>query len=201
MVRFVPLIVLLVWAAIEDVRVRRIRNWLSYTLILSGLAMALMPQASLSIGKSAGGLAIGFGLCLVLYGLSAVKAGDVKLLAGVGAWLGPTPILAVFAVAAIAGMVIALFMATRQGRLRGLLRDGLILGAGLAHGAPSSVPGFSDGGLARFDQSPAPGPGQTGDPSAEQAKRMRGLPFAVAILVGTVVVLMSKLILSALQGR
>ena len=49
-------------------------------------------------------------------------AGDVKLFAAVGALIGPVPIAAAFIYTAIAGGVIAGFIAIRR-RRRGLLED------------------------------------------------------------------------------
>ena len=57
----------------------------------------------------------------------------MKLMAGVGAWVGPGPVVAVFAITAIIGMVIVLTQATLQGRLRTLLNNTTLLTINLVH--------------------------------------------------------------------
>jgi hypothetical protein len=57
----------------------------------------------------------------------------VKLLAAVGAWLGPWRVLAVFMMAAIIGMAMVLTQATRQGRLRVLFRNSAAVAINLVH--------------------------------------------------------------------
>ncbi len=79
------------------------------------------------------GFLTGFGLTIVLFVLGAVGGGDVKLLAGIGAWIGPGPTLAVFAVEAVLGAAIVLFQAVWQGRLSTLLRNSTVLAINLAH--------------------------------------------------------------------
>ena len=50
------------------------------------------------------------GGCAVAYAIGGMGAGDVKLLAGVGAWVGVTQTLWAFIVSALVGAVIALGM-------------------------------------------------------------------------------------------
>jgi prepilin peptidase CpaA len=52
---------------------------------------------------------------LPLYSIGGMGAGDVKLLAGVGAWVGGTITLYAFCVSAIVGGVIALLMVLFRG--------------------------------------------------------------------------------------
>src|SRR5688500_10001584 len=131
----VPLFGLLAWAAVVDLRERRIPNWLTLGLLLSGLAQtwAPVPGPAGSFSQSLLGLLTGFGITFVLFGMGALGGGDVKLVAGVGAWLGPTPVLTVFAAAAVIGMVIVLTQAAMQGRTRRLLRNSAVVAISLAH--------------------------------------------------------------------
>jgi prepilin peptidase CpaA len=129
----VPLLALLVWAAIEDLRTRRIRNWLTFSLILTGILQTFIGRNELSPGSAALGALIGFALPLILFILGAIGGGDVKLLAGVGAWLGPVAIFEVFCCTAVIGMIIVLLQAITQGRLRVLSRNSAVLAINLAH--------------------------------------------------------------------
>ena len=125
----VPLFALLAWAAVEDARVRRIRNWLTLSMILTGFAHQGWDGAT----TSAAGLGAGFGLTVVLFVLGAVGGGDVKLMAGVGAWVGPGGAVAVFLAEAVIGMAIVLVQAAAAGRLRTLSRNSLVLAVNLVH--------------------------------------------------------------------
>jgi prepilin peptidase CpaA len=128
-----PLLGLLLWAAIEDLRIRKIRNWLTFSMILSGFLQTLVHGSQISPGQSALGFVVGFALPLVLFLMGAVGGGDVKLLAGVGAWVGAAAVLKVFCAEAVIGMVIVLVQAILQGRLRLLTRNSAMLVVNLVH--------------------------------------------------------------------
>jgi prepilin peptidase CpaA len=61
------------------------------------------------------GTAVGLGLLLPAYAIGGMGAGDVKLLAGVGAWLGMTDTLWAFVVSAIVGAGLAIGMVLYRG--------------------------------------------------------------------------------------
>ena len=128
-----PVIAILAVAAVIDWRERRMPNWLTFTLVLSGIAQSFMPQALCSPGSSMLGLAVGFALTFLLYVLGAVGGGDVKLLAGIGAWFGPQAAVAVFAVEAVTGMVMAIAQAARQGKAQLLFKNSALVAVNLAH--------------------------------------------------------------------
>lgn len=129
----IPLLLMLTWAAIQDLRTRRIRNWLTFSIILTGIAQSLIGHGIVSPAGSLLGLLVGFVLPLALFALGAVGGGDVKLLAGVGAWLGPWAAFEVFCAEAVIGMVIVLAQAVAQGRLRVLSRNSAVLALNLVH--------------------------------------------------------------------
>jgi prepilin peptidase CpaA len=90
--RYSILFVLLLIASISDCRSYKIPNWLTF----GGSTFALMYSAvvpfspQLGFGWALGGLALGLSLMLPLYMLRMMGAGDVKLMAMVGAFLGMT---------------------------------------------------------------------------------------------------------------
>jgi prepilin peptidase CpaA len=128
-----PLLALLVWAAIVDGRTRRIPNWLTFTMILSGFVVNILALGPTTPGQSMLGFVVGFGLPLILFILGAIGGGDVKLLAGIGAWMGPEVVLKVFAIAAIAGAVIVITQALMQRRGKVLMRNSALLAVNIAH--------------------------------------------------------------------
>jgi prepilin peptidase CpaA len=64
------------------------------------------------------GLAVAFGLYVVLYALHAMGAGDVKLMAAVGALVGWQRWFGIFFVTALIGGVLALILVVARGRLK-----------------------------------------------------------------------------------
>src|SRR5262249_47283506 len=89
-----PMLGLLVWAAIQDFRARRIPNWLTLNLAAGGLLASLLsPHALAAPASSILGLLAGLGIALVLFSLGALGGGDVKLLAAIGAWVGAWNVL------------------------------------------------------------------------------------------------------------
>jgi prepilin peptidase CpaA len=132
--QLLPLLLMLIWAAVEDLRSRRIRNWLTFSLLFTGITHSVIGDGgAISIGSSLAGAGVGFVLPLLLFAIGAMGGGDVKLLAGVGAWIGPMPVFQIFCTAAIVGMIIVLGQAAAQGRLRILSRNSAVLAINLVH--------------------------------------------------------------------
>src|SRR4051812_26472994 len=82
--------VILVFAAIGDVRTRRIPNRLVLALALLGFLYCAVTRGPMWGGlRALEGLFVGMGLWLPFYALGWLGAGDVKLVGAAGAWLGP----------------------------------------------------------------------------------------------------------------
>lgn len=115
----ITLLALVVAAAAVDLAQRRIPN----LLLLSGWALAvplhlcsLEPGAALLGGL--GGAACGLLVFLPLYLLRGMAAGDVKMMATVGLFLGPSDALEVAVLAWCVGGVMALAILVGKGRMR-----------------------------------------------------------------------------------
>ncbi|MEG0884092.1 MAG: prepilin peptidase, partial [Janthinobacterium sp.] len=90
------LCILLTGAVWHDMRSRRIPNGLVFGGALAALLLhaVLTPGAGgLGLPAALGGLALGLALLLPMYMLRALGAGDVKLMAMVGAFIGPQQVL------------------------------------------------------------------------------------------------------------
>ncbi len=79
---------MLLAAFVTDLRTMKIPNVITITGMCSGLSYHLLMEGWRGAWFAAGGAAAGFGLMFVLYLLRAVGGGDVKLFAGIGAWMG-----------------------------------------------------------------------------------------------------------------
>lgn len=108
----------LVEAAVIDGRQLRVPNWLTFHLAIGGLGYWAYAAGGAGLAAAAGGLAVGLALLLPLYAIGGMGAGDVKLLAGVGAWIGPWAVLGAFGASAIVGGVLAVGLILRAGAWR-----------------------------------------------------------------------------------
>jgi Flp pilus assembly protein protease CpaA len=63
--------------------------------------------------------------------MNALGGGDVKLLAGVGIWLGPVGVIKVILIESVVGMIIVLVQAAKQKRLSALARNTTVLAVNL----------------------------------------------------------------------
>ncbi|MFZ0933106.1 MAG: A24 family peptidase [Bryobacteraceae bacterium] len=114
----IMLLALLLVAAVYDVRFRRIPNWITVTGVAAGLALNTFLFGLPGVWLSLRGLGLGFGAYFVLYVIRAMGAGDVKLMAAVGAMVGWEDWFGIFVVTAILGGVMALILALSHGRIK-----------------------------------------------------------------------------------
>src|SRR5580692_5145975 len=110
--------ILVAIAAIFDIRSRRIPNWLVLAGIITGCAWNVYASSWSGLFRAAEGFGLGFILYFPLYLIRARGAGDVKLLAAVGAITGPGNCFWIFLSTAILGGIIALLLLTVRGRVQ-----------------------------------------------------------------------------------
>jgi prepilin peptidase CpaA len=102
--------VVLIVAAVIDGRQLKVPNWITFPMIVSGWAYSGLFYGWAGFGWSLAGTAVGLGLLLPAYAIGGMGAGDVKLLAGVGAWVWGLTTLYAFCVSAVFGGIIAVAM-------------------------------------------------------------------------------------------
>ena len=136
----VVLIVLVLAAAVYDVRYRRIPNWISVSGAAIGLALnAFLYRGVPGLLFSLKGLALGFGAYFLLYAIRAMGAGDVKLMGAVGSLVGWEDWFAIFLVTAVLGGVLALIVVVARGRVKKTFWNvGYIFGE-MRHGRPAYI--------------------------------------------------------------
>jgi prepilin peptidase CpaA len=122
---FVVAIVLV--ATITDIRRRRIPNALTFPAAIAALLFHAVTGGWQGAAWSLGGWCVGALLFFPIFALRGMGAGDVKLLAAVGAWLGPAQVLIVALLASVAGGVVAIGVATAHSYLRTALRNVWVL--------------------------------------------------------------------------
>jgi prepilin peptidase CpaA len=142
--------------AIADARTQRIPNYLTVPAAAAGLAYHAFFPSGWGALSALAGFSVGFLVLLLPWFLGGGGMGDVKLLAALGAWLGPQWILVAFAASA----VLAAFMAIGVLALVSL-RSGV-------HGARQRV-------------AEAQRPTSSNSPR----KRRQVLPFAIPVAAGT----------------
>jgi prepilin peptidase CpaA len=108
-------------ACVWDVRTSRIPNVLTFT------AIGLAPAFHLIVGGGASyatlGLLVGLAVLFPMFALGAMGAGDVKLMAALGAWIGWKAILFVALYGSLAGGALGIVVGMRRRYLRKALSN------------------------------------------------------------------------------
>ena len=150
---------LLAGAAVGDVRIRRIPNRLVAVIALLGICYSVVvaPWLPGSL-RSVEGLATGLACWLPLYLFGWLGAGDVKLVAAAGAWLGPARTLEGSLLAAGLGALLALIWMVRSSGFKHVAET-----LGIATTLPSALTS-----------------------AANPERPVRSLPYGVAIAAGAI---------------
>lgn len=157
-----PTVAVLAVATFTDLRSRRIPNWLVLPFMAAGVGVSVWTQGWQGLFQSFGGLGLGLLLFGVLAALGGMGMGDVKLVAAVGAWVGPSQLFLALVVTGLAGGVMALAWAAFAGFLPELLK-----------GSGDLLAGIKNRGLKPHPELVLANP------------RTRKMPYAPAIAVGT----------------
>jgi prepilin peptidase CpaA len=157
--------IVLVEAAVIDGWKLKVPNWLTLHFVAGGLGYAAYTAGFGGFLWALAGALVGLALLLPWYAIGGMGAGDVKLLAGVGAWIGMSLTLWAFLVSAILGAVMAVAMAARSGNL-------------LKHWVQ-----FHE---IRHEILTIRNPAKLAAIAAERKPRMMLLPYGIPIAIGTI---------------
>jgi prepilin peptidase CpaA len=110
------LIAVVLIAAIYDLRFRRIPNWLNLSGVILGLGVNTFLFARSGLLLAVLGIACSLAVYVPLYLIRGMGAGDVKLMAAVGAITGPWNWLGIFVATALLGGVVSIVFIAFKGR-------------------------------------------------------------------------------------
>lgn len=110
-------------AAVTDMHARRIPNWLCALGLVIGFSLNPFLYGLDGLKHAGYGFGLAMLIYLPLYILRGMGAGDVKLMAAMGAIAGPANWLRIFILTALLGGIIAVFVILYRGFLGRALRN------------------------------------------------------------------------------
>jgi prepilin peptidase CpaA len=114
-------------ACVTDLNSRRIPNGLTFGAALLGFLYQFLSGGFDGLGQAAAGWVVGAAIFIVPFALGGLGGGDVKLLAALGAWLGPADVLWLSLYAGVAGGVLAIVVSALYGYLGTALQNVYLL--------------------------------------------------------------------------
>jgi len=129
----VYVLVVAIPAAIFDLRQRRVPNWLTLPALLVAIALNVVLYKTAGFTWSLAGFGLALVIYFPLYALRAMGAGDVKLMAAIGAAVGGANCLAIFFITAVTGGIAGMIAAAARGRVRKTLHNLWFIVLSLAH--------------------------------------------------------------------
>jgi prepilin peptidase CpaA len=128
------LVLIVAPAALFDYRQRRVPNWLSLAGVLLGIGLNFFLYETPGLWNSLKGMGLAFAIYFLLYLIHAMGAGDVKLMAAVGAIAGMWNWVGILVVTLLFGGLAALVLVTGKRRLRSTFRNIWLILISIRHG-------------------------------------------------------------------
>ncbi len=117
-----PTVIVLGVATFTDLRSRRIPNWLVLPFLVCGIAVSSWLHGWHGAARSLEGSALGLLLFGLLFWMGGMGAGDVKLCAAIGSWIGPAQLVIALVLTGLVGGAMALIWAVCGGFLKELFQ-------------------------------------------------------------------------------
>ena len=114
--------VILITASWIDIKQHRIPNWLIVIAMIAGLSLQFILRSWEGLTFSLSGLAVGFLILIPFYIKGGMGAGDVKLMAAVGVFLGFESTLLAVAYTLFAGSIMGIFLLVLLGGIKAAMR-------------------------------------------------------------------------------
>lgn len=157
-----PTLTVLVLVCITDLRSRRIPNWIVLPFLGAGFVTSVWLHGREGMVQSLAGVALAVAICGVFFWLGGLGAGDLKLCAAIGAWIGPHQLFIAQVATGIVGGIWVLIWAVYAGFLAELFS------------------GTAELALGWIGRRGVPDPNLTLDNPLQ-----RKMPYAPAIAIGT----------------
>lgn len=157
-----PTLIVVMAATATDLRSRRIPNWLVLPFMAAGIAVSVFLHGWHGALQSAEGVGLGLVLFGALFLMGGMGAGDVKLCAAIGAWIGPQQLFLALIFTALVGGLMAVGWAVWGGFFGELMK------------------GTGDLFLGRTRRNR-----DSAQPSEAGSVLQRKMPYAPAIAIGT----------------
>lgn len=125
-----PTLVVVLIATATDLRWRRIPNWLVLPFLIAGFAVSSWLHGWHGVAQSAEGMALGLFVFGLIFWVGGMGAGDVKLCAAIGAWIGPQQMIMALIFISLAGGLMAIVWSVAGGFVGELFQEtgNLVLG-------------------------------------------------------------------------
>lgn len=162
-----PTLIVVLVATATDLCWRRIPNWLVFPFFIAGFAVSGWLHGWHGLAQSAEGMALALFIFGFFFWVGGMGAGDVKLSAAIGAWVGPHQMIVALVFIALAGGVMALGWAVVGGFAGELFEEA----GNLVLGRKKQV----------YPPGEQPTPAKVEAPSALHRK----MPYGPAIAIGT----------------
>jgi prepilin peptidase CpaA len=159
-----PTLIVVSMATVTDLRTRRVPNWLVFPFLMAGISVSGVLRGWQGIGQSFAGCGLGLLIYGILFWLGGMGAGDVKLCAAIGAWIGPGQLFMAIVLTGLAGGIMVLCWAIFGGFISELF-----------HGARNVVLGLGN-----------PTQGEESEYLLSNPLK-RKMPYAPAIAIGTLI--------------
>lgn len=156
---------ILILAAWIDGRELKVPNWITFPMILSGLVYQTYVGGVEGFGAGILGMCVGLLTLLPLYAVGGMGAGDVKLMAGIGAWVGWEITFAAFCVSVVVGAIMAVIMVLSKKKMSHHYQQFLLI--------------LSEWMVIK-------NPYELSKIAAERKPRMMLLPYGIPICIGTI---------------
>lgn len=117
-----PTVIVVSIATFTDLRSRRIPNWLVFPFFGCGIVVSSWLRGWHGALTSLEGAGLGILLFGLLFMMGGMGAGDVKLCAAIGAWIGPAQLFIALVLIGLVGGMMALTWAISGGFLKELFQ-------------------------------------------------------------------------------